>query len=196
MYKMIHNFTPHYLTELVPDIVGNVSNYSLRNANNIQMATYWTNHYYNSILPSAIREWNDLSETQTQSNSLSSFQKTLRNDTESVPEYFYHGNRYPQAIHARLRTNYSSLNNDLHSKNMSDSPLCTCGLRETTHHYFLKCNKYHIQRQRLLSDISKFSNVTLSILLHGNPTISIDDNKKIVEPVQKYIIDSIRFKTK
>ena len=79
---------------------------------------------------------------------------------------------------------------------MSDNPLCTCGLREITHHYFLKCNKNHIQLQRLLSDISRFSNVTLSILLLGNPTIRINDNKKIVEAVQKYITDSKRFKTK
>ena len=60
--------------------------------------------------------------TQMQSNSLSSFQKTLENDTETVPEYFYHGNRYPQAIHARLRTNCSSLNNDLHSKKHVGQP--------------------------------------------------------------------------
>ena len=45
--------------------------------------------------------------------------------------------------------------------------------------------EYQIQWQQSLSDISKFSHVTLSILLEGNPTIITGDNKKIVEAVQK-----------
>ena len=62
MYKMTHHLSPQYLSELVPDTVGNLSNYNLPNANNIQMVTYQTNHYFTSFLPSAIRGWNELSE--------------------------------------------------------------------------------------------------------------------------------------
>ena len=60
-YKMVHGLTPNFLSDLIPDRVGNVSNYNLRNADNIEFVNTNTNSYYYSFLPSVIRAWNDLS---------------------------------------------------------------------------------------------------------------------------------------
>ena len=50
----------HYLTTLIPPIFGNTSN--LRNANDIGMVHADSQLYYNSLLPSVIRKWNELPE--------------------------------------------------------------------------------------------------------------------------------------
>ena len=54
-YKMIYNFTPSYLSSLVPPSTSNLSRYNLRNSNDLQTIVARTNQYYNSFLPSAVR---------------------------------------------------------------------------------------------------------------------------------------------
>ena len=61
-YKMFYKLSPLYLSSLVPQLVQNASRYSLRNANNVQTIVSHTNQYFHSFLPSAIRDWNTLSE--------------------------------------------------------------------------------------------------------------------------------------
>ena len=56
-YKMKSGMSPHYLTTLIPPIVGNTSTYNLRNANDIGMVHANSQLYYNSFLPSVIRKW-------------------------------------------------------------------------------------------------------------------------------------------
>ena len=55
-YKMLHGLTPNYLNNLVPPLVQEYSQYSLRNARNISTLQSRTNLHDNSFLPSAIRE--------------------------------------------------------------------------------------------------------------------------------------------
>ena len=59
-YKMINNLSPSYLSDLVPQSVNTISYYNLRNANDLESVASRTNQYYNSFLPSVVREWNDL----------------------------------------------------------------------------------------------------------------------------------------
>ena len=58
-YKMMYNFTPPYLSSLVPPSISSLSRYNLRNSNDLQIDTR-TNQYYNSFLTSAVRSWNNL----------------------------------------------------------------------------------------------------------------------------------------
>ena len=55
-YKMINRLSPNYLTQLVPDQVGQVSSYSLRNAENLLNILVGTQLYYKSFLPSVVRD--------------------------------------------------------------------------------------------------------------------------------------------
>ena len=52
------------------------------------------------------------------------------------------GNRYNSVIHARLRNNCSSLNNDLFRNHVRDNPLCEwCGVMDdATHSSFIVFN--------------------------------------------------------
>ena len=52
------------------------------------------------------------------------------------------GNRYNSVIHAQLRNNCSSLNNDLFRNHVRDNPLCKwCGVMEdATHSSFIVLN--------------------------------------------------------
>ena len=59
-YKMFNALTPPYLLSLVPPLVQNASRYNLRNSNDTQTIAFCTTLFYNSFLPSSIRDWNRL----------------------------------------------------------------------------------------------------------------------------------------
>ena len=121
-YKMYNDLTPSYLSSLVPQSINNLSQYSLRNADNLQSIHARTNLYFQSFLPSVVRKWNDLSDEAKRSSSVTSFKNYLNRNRTSIPKYFYTGNRKTQILHTRLRTKCSSLNSDLYSKNITESP--------------------------------------------------------------------------
>ena len=114
--KMYSNISPSYLSSLVPPSIGDISSYNLRNANNLQTFETWTRQYYTSFLPSVIREWNSLSEETRNASSVSAFKSRLDQNVTvpEIPKYFYIGHSRLQMLHTRLRTNRSSLNQDVY----------------------------------------------------------------------------------
>ena len=119
LFKMQPGLCPKYLSSLVPHSVGNNTDYSLRNANDIQTVQTNTLLYYNSFLPSAVRIWNDLPDEIQNSNTIASFKRGLSVNRHSHPAYYNAGKRLGQIYHSRLRTKCSSLNEHLYSKNNS-----------------------------------------------------------------------------
>ena len=138
-YKMCNDLTPSYLSSLGTQLVNNLSQYRLRNAHNFKFINARTILYYQSFLASVVREWNDLSNEAKRSSSVTFFNNYLNRNRTFVPKYMYTGNRKTQILHASLRTKCSSLNSDLYSKNIADSPLCRCGRVENSRHYLLCC---------------------------------------------------------
>ena len=100
-----------------------------------------TSLYYNSFLPSILRQWNNLSIETRQLN-------FLKEDKRTVPKYYFYGVRKAQILHTRLCLGCISLNLDLFMKNITDSPMCQCGSTENTQHFFFHCNFY--QRLRTI----------------------------------------------
>ena len=190
---MFHILTPEYLSDLVPPLVSNLSNYSLRNRSDFQLPLARTTFYYNSFIPSAVREYNALPPPLKQATSLASFKRLLNSNKNYVSKYYFTGNRSDQILHARLRTHCSALAHDLHSKNIIDSPYCTCGSLETTNHFFLACPQYNNIRTDLLNSVSRFTTVALHVLLFGDTTKSFDVNVSIFKAVHTYIKLSKRF---
>ena len=92
-----------------------------------------------------------------------------------------------------LRTQCSALKHDLFKKNISDSLLCRCGSVENTHHFFFKCPFYNIVRNDLLREVSNLHEVSLKLLLYGDPNLSNDSNTRIFESVYKYTFKTNRF---
>ena len=79
------------------------------------------------------------------------------------------------------------------SKNIIECPRCIYGSVEDTHHYLLVCGQYTIIRRELLTTVSGICNPTLNVLLYGDPSLSLEQNKYIVKAVQDFILKSKRF---
>lgn len=192
-YKMQNGLSPDYLTCLVPPSVGRTSSYQLRDANNTRTIHASTQQYYNSFLPSVIRDWNELPENVRDSSSLNAFKSKINANLNVPPKYYFIGKRLGQVHHARLRTNCSSLNQHLFSKNIIDSHMCTCGSIEDTHHFFFLCDRFVNLRQELLNKVSELCQPTLNVLLFGNPELSFEQNTRLFLVVQDFIIRTKRF---
>ena len=182
------------MTSLVPPTVGNNTIYSLRNATNIQTIHARSQLYYNSFLPSVIRDWNSLPMDTRNANSLRSFKYKLNTDIKLPPVYFNDGTRHGQIYHSRLRTGCSSLNSHLYAKHLIDCPLCICGEVEDTNHYLLQCDRYADLRRDMLNTITTFCPPTFNTLIWGNSELSLESNKDIFLSVQNVILKSKRFK--
>ena len=112
-YKMQNDLSPEYLASLVPPTVGSTSSYPLRKSNDFYILHTYSQLYYNSFLPSLVREWNELPEQTRDSASLNIFKTRINPNTEKPPRYYFIGKPLGQIYHARLRTNCSSLRQHL-----------------------------------------------------------------------------------
>jgi hypothetical protein len=115
-YKMKSNTAPSYLCSLVPPLIGQMTQYNLRNVNNIRTVSCNSQLYYNSFLPSTVRAWNDLTVEIRNSESLDIFKYRLNAHIKKPPKYYYTGQRTLQIHHTRLRTKCSSLNSHFFPK--------------------------------------------------------------------------------
>ena len=186
-YKMKNNLFPNYLSSLIPPNIGSSVRYYLRNVSDTRTVHANTQLYYNSFLPFAIREWNDLPHDIQDSSTVASFKTRLNSNIALPPPYYYTGNRLDQIHHTRLRLHCSSLSQHLFSKNIIANPLCACGEIEDTRHYLLNCDRYRDTRQEMLTAVS------LNLLLFGNATLSQLENVTIFIAVQTFIKKTKRF---
>ena len=192
-YKMYYSLSPPYLSTLVPPLVGQSSRYNLRNANDLQTIDARTTQYFNSFLPSTVRDWNSLPPEVKISDTAIAFKSSLNKDNSIVPKHFYIGERRLQILHTRLRTKCSSLNYDIFLRRLNDSPLCRCGDLENAEHFLLKCPIYQQQRVTLTQIISQHCQISSHLLLYGDISLPLEINILVFEAVQKYIQDSKRF---
>ena len=132
---MVKGFAPIYLSNLVPQLNSDLSNYNLRNSTNLYSITCRTSLYKNSFLPSVVDERNLLPQNIKDLESVSSFKDYLNIDKPIPNKLFLVGKRRFQIIHARLRNKCSSLKH--HIRKIVESPLCVCGAVKTNQHYFL-----------------------------------------------------------
>ena len=191
LYKMINGLVPNYLEELLPPLVQETARYNLRNDLDFRTILTRTKLYYDSVLPSAIRAWNNLSDDVRNLPTLSSFRKAINYDKLKVPSYYSVGSRMGQILHTRLRLGCSALNGHLFSKNLVSNPSCLCGDIETTHHYLLKCNRYTNERDLHLSNLN--CQLSTNNLLYGVNDYTDKQNEHIFLCVQAYILATNRF---
>lgn len=189
-YKMIHGLTPNYLNILVPPLVQETSQYSLRNAQNVTLVHGNTNLYSNFFLPSVIRDWNNLSEEIRNSQTFSIFKTKLLGQRSKPPTYYNYGERITQIHHARLRLECSTLHSHLFKKNIIESPLCSCGVVETSKHFFFSCPNFTQFRNQFLSEIT---HLPLQTLLCGNIHLTETENENIFTAVHLFLARSGRF---
>ena len=140
-------------------------------------------------------EWNNLPDDVKNAESILSFKRRINSDRPTPNPLFAYGERRSQTLHTRLRTHCSSLNEHLFRRNIVTSPLCLCGLRETTSHFFLECTQYAHIRGEVIYKISIYSAPCIETILYGDDTHEYLTNTKIADAVHKFIIDSKRFDT-
>ena len=191
-YKMLYNITPHYLSNLIPSTISNLSRYNLRNSNDLQTVDARTSQCYHSFLPSITRDWNSLSVETKQSEYVNSFKLLLTKGKSTVPDHYYIDSRKTKIFHTRIRTDCSSMNLDLFVKNIIESPLCHCESIENAQHFFFHCKYFEMQRRALLNAISLYVKPSLKLLLIGDSSLLPQINE-ITLKVHKYIIDTHRF---
>ena len=100
--KMMNSLAPLYLSSLIPPTVNSLSRYNLRNSDNLQTIDCRKNQYFQSVLPSTIKAWNNFPLEAKQTDSLNSFKHFLNRDKSYVPKYYYSGKRQLQILHSRL----------------------------------------------------------------------------------------------
>ena len=83
--------SPQYLSDIVPATIASSSNYYLCNSNNIHLVNARTSLYYNSFLPSAVRDWNSIPDDRRNVDSVIAFKNVLSRDKPTVPKHYLFG---------------------------------------------------------------------------------------------------------
>ena len=184
-----HNHKPQPFPD--PERKRKPTNLNKHKPNKRAKSTEISNLYYNSFFPSTIRTWNSLSDEIKSAPNVAAFKYCLNENLRKPPGYFSCGTRLGQVLHARLRLECSSLNSHLYSKNIIESPSCSCGGFESNYHYLFICPNYANHRNRYLSH--NLQNYSANDLLYGKESLSEHDNESLFLQVQEYIIKSGRF---
>ena len=196
MYKAIYGIVPSYITDHIPPLVRETTNYPLRNNNNVTVPFTRTEISHRSCIPSSISLWNSLNENLRENSSVATFKYQLKNlrTNSKVPSYFINGDRYLSILHARIRNNCSYLKNDLYINHLSPSPNCGCAnVREDAEHFFFRCPYFEDKRIAMFHSINTFHPLNIQKILFGDDTLSDNDNLVLFNAIQNFIKDSGRF---
>ena len=179
MYKCNNGQVPRYISDLIPPLVSEISNYPLRNRANLSSVRTRTEIFKMSCIPSSVLLWNSLSDDIKYAPSLVTFQNSLRNqmlNIPTVPAYFLQGNRKLSILHARLRNNCSDLNGDLYLNHLRNDSICACGnSNESSLHFLLECERFSYQRILMFRETRPFHPLSVNYLLFGKPNLSNDE---------------------
>lgn len=199
IFKYKNGDLPSYLNDIMPDTVRDTNIYNLRNQLDYATVARRLEIFSKSVIPSSIKLWNDLDIDTRNSNSLFSFKRKLKNlfKPPIVPSYFYIGDRFLQIHHTRIRNSCSSLNNDLFTNHLRESPQCNCGYHcEDAEHFFFRCLLYHNQRLQFFTDTRTYHPLSCQKLLFGIEGLSTEENSDLFKKVQLYIKQTRRFETR
>ncbi len=126
MYKAANNETPSYISNLIPPEIQNITNYNLRNRQNINIPYSRLEISKRSCIPSAINLWNNIEPSVRNTETLKQFKSNITKQlyTEyNIPLYYCYGDRFLSVIHARLRNKCSNLNSDLCNNHLKEYPI-------------------------------------------------------------------------
>lgn len=196
LFKYKNGELPGYLSEIMPNTVRDTNNYNLRNREDYSTVVRRLQIYANSVIPSSVKLWNELSPEIRNASSLLSFKWNVKQlfKGSSVPPYFFDGDRTYQIYHARLRNRCSNLNADLFYNKLRESPNCDCGFsHEHAEHFLFNCPLYLIQRIKLFTETRRFHPLNTNKLLFGIENNNNDDNSYIFLKVQEFIKSTKRF---
>ena len=196
-HKIVNGLVPEYLSAKLPPLISDRNPYHLRRVYEREHQAWDIGTFKTSFFLSTTHLWNDLPEDMQINNSISKLKHFLSRNDPIIPRLFYHGNRFEQIVHCRLRLGMSDLHQDMVNRYISNDPSCqTCGHRsENAIHYLLHCPTY-IDARALSINTLHPSQRTICILLNGDPSLSNELNTNIFQNVQLFIESSRRFPNK
>ena len=198
MYNIEHKNAPSYLCDLIPPKIQSLTNYPLRNGNDIMQPFCRLSVTSESFFPSTIKEWNKLDVSTRELDSISKFKTAIKNSNQilQVTKHFSFGPRKLNIILTQLRHSVSALKHDLYRINIVNSPSCRCGGIEDVDHFFFHCPLYVDVRARLLHGINWIPNtlpIDVHLLTRGSSQLTYDQNISLLKQVFVFIKDSDRF---
>ena len=195
MYKIVNGLSPSYLCDILQDINSLETGYNLRREGNIRVPFARTESYKRSFFLHGIQIWNNTNVNIRNLPSITELKLRLKPATSLFKEILYYGERWASIHHARLRLGCSKLNSHLcHNLHVIPSPECPCGAAvEDEAHFFFHCPNFDQQRLNLQHHLVPEGNFTLKIILNGDPTLTLNQNKIVFDAVHEFIKDSNRF---
>ena len=197
MYKIVNGLTPTYLSDLLPDNVGENLQYQLRNNEDFRIPFARLTVFKESFLMTMLNKWNQLNQVVKDIPTYQAFKMAITKKVEPKSELLYYGSRWASIHHARIRIGCSKLNQHLCSNlHVIPSPRCVCGHEiESANHYFFHCPLFNGIRQQLMDSIAAATETAIdtNLLLYGDSTKSLEVNKNIFKSIHTYIVNSKRF---
>ena len=102
MYNVNTGMVPSYIQDLIPPLVSEISDYTLRNNSNISVPLNRTSISQKSCIPSSIRIWNSLEDNFKSISTLPTLKKHIisKFNIAHIPPFFSTWNRYMSVLHA------------------------------------------------------------------------------------------------
>ena len=161
--------------------------------------------FIHTFFPSAVKEWNILDASIRNAESLAIFKKKILSIIRPTPNSVFNCH-HPEGLIllTRLRLGFSHLREHKFRHNFQDNinPICSCGEDiETTSHFLLNCPRHSITRTTFLNKIKTINsglterndNILCNILLYGDPSLSTENNTRILNSTVEYLLESKRF---
>ena len=164
-------------------LVGEHSQRSLRNENDLKETNGRTEIFRRSFISDAIKRYN----YNQKGNVID------HNDNIAVKmnrKLFEYGNRTTTVKHTQLRMKCSLLSGHLYDLHVVDSPACPCGFDfEAINHFFFNCPLFGAERTELLKNLVTLgiTKVNLSLLLIGCDDYDEELNKNVFKFVHHFI---------
>ena len=185
--KIINHQTPPYLETIIPAKIGSVRPMS-RSAHNYYTPKTRTETFKRSFIPTAVKHYNELDETNRNVDYTKKLLDSITNDLMNF------GKRRVNVKHAQLRMKCSKLNYHLFLLHVTDSPQCMCGHEsEDSSHFLLHCPLFMVQRQKMFHCLQPIiHNFNENTLMFGSDNLSLSQNKNLFAVVHTYIEESER----
>ena len=111
MYNMYNGHAPSYLSDLLPPLVRDVTNYPVRNRNDYNVPRCRLSLYQSSFIPSVVNLCNSVDNETRNTRTFDTFKINLQRKVvlSKIPENVLVCDRRSNNLYTRLRRNYSSL---------------------------------------------------------------------------------------
>ena len=123
LFKIINGLTPHYLQNIFPPRVHELTRYRLRNNEDFAIPVLRTAAYYNSFFPSTKRLERPRTRCSKLSKHIQRYINNNRAERTGTPKFFdnVQTRREGQISHTRFRPECSSLNQHLYNSNNNNN---------------------------------------------------------------------------